>query len=83
MREGWVVRRTLLILGLIVLASAIAFVAYMGLFGIAFMINNTYFPETREYHRMFALRIMIVTWIASFSTTSLIYAIYRNRKENK
>ena len=83
MKEGDVARLTLVILGLIALASMIAFVAYLGLFGIAFSINNQYFPETREYHQMFAPRIMALTWIASFSTTSLVYVLYRNRKENK
>jgi uncharacterized membrane protein len=78
-----VTRRALVLLGLIAVASVIAFVAYMGLFGIAFAINGTYFPETRDYHRMFAPLIIAVTWVASFSTTSLAYVLYRNRKDNK
>jgi hypothetical protein len=54
-----------------------------GPFGVAFAVNNTYFPETRAYHALFSARIQAINWIACFFSISLAYVLYRYRKENK
>jgi hypothetical protein len=78
------VRRLALLMALVVLGSALAFVVYMVLFGIGFAINNTYFPELRDYIHRLMPWIMGLTWVACVSTTSLIYLLVRDfRKARK
>jgi hypothetical protein len=63
---------------LLTIATALAFGIYMFLFGMGFAINYTYFPELREYIDRIRPMIVGLTWVATFSTLSLIYVLLRD-----
>ena len=68
---------------LVVIATALAFGVYMFLFGMGFAINYTYFPELRDYIDRLRPIVMGVTWVATFSTLSLIYMLVRSRRNSR
>ena len=68
---------------LLAVATALAFGIYMFLFGIGFAINYTYFPELRHLIDRLRPIVMGVTWVATFSTLSLIYVLVCNHLTSK
>jgi hypothetical protein len=75
-------RKLFVILVLIGISTVAANIVYRFSFGVWFDVNGTYFPVTGNCYPLFASAIRRMTWLASSSTISLVYVLYRNRKVN-
>jgi hypothetical protein len=77
------IRSLSIILALCLVSSLIAYGVYSLEFGVSFDINANYFPKTFVCRELYASGVQLMTWVACFSTISLVYVLYRNRKVNK